>query len=163
MPRTKGPVIVASIELVPGVFTALFTRIAAQTQMATRQGLTVTAAAVAHQAQTNASTGSHAYGTPTPARPGTGPAKISGTLVNSIAYSTPLPQGVDWVCRIGPRVGMYPAYVGRTSKTPSSLYGGYLETGLRNGVTYPWLRPAANIVPIAATTAFAAAFARLAV
>lgn len=148
----------ASVELVPGAFSELFARVATQSQAAARRGLSVTAAAVAHQAQINASTGVHAYGTPTPAHPGTGPAIISQTLVNSIAYSTPLPQGVDWECRVGPRVGMYPAYRGRTGKTPSSKYGGYLETGLRNGATYPWLRPAANIAAIAAPVAFAAAF-----
>lgn len=153
--------VMASKELAPGVITAVMARLATAAQTATRRGLLETAAAVAHQAQVNASTGSHAYGTPTPARPGTGPAIISRTLVNSIAYSTPLPQGVDWVARVGARSGMYPAYRGRTRRTPSSEYGRYLETGLRNGTTYPWLVPASRIVPIVAPVLFAAAFARL--
>jgi len=154
---------VASIEIAPGVITGLMAKLATKSQVATRQGLAVTAAAVARQAQTNASTGRHAYGTPTPARPGTGPAIISQTLVNSIAYSTPLPHGVDWVSRVGPRMGMYPAYRGRTSTTPSSKYGRYLETGLRNGVTYPWLLPASRIAIVAGPVAFAAAFARISI
>lgn len=149
----------ATIELKPGAFEALFAKASVSVQRNTRQGLMVTAAAVAHQAQINVSTGSHAYGTPTPAHPGTGPAVISGTLKNSIAYSTPLPQGLDWVCRIGARSGMYPAYGGRTGKTPSARYGYYLETALRNGTTYPWLLPAAKIAAVAAPVAFRAAFA----
>jgi hypothetical protein len=148
-----------TIEMTPGAFDALFAKAASVTQMNTRRGLQETAAAVAHQAQINVSTGSHAYGTPTPAQPGTGPATISETLKRSIAYSLPLPQGIDWVSRIGARSGMYPAYGGRTSKTPSSRYGYYLETALRNGTTYPWLLPAAKIAAVAAPVAFRLAFA----
>lgn len=146
-------------ELAPGVLTALFARAAALAQARTGIALTATAAAVAHQAQTNASTGRHEYGTPTPASPGTGPAIISRTLVNSVAFSHPVPQGVGWVCRVGPRVGMYPAYRGKRGTTPSSKYGYYLETGLRNGATYPWLRPAGRIGGHAAVVAFQRAFA----
>lgn len=155
----RGPGAVASYELTPGVFTALFARVATQAQAATQEGLTVVAAAVAHQAQINASTGTHAYGTPTPATPGTGPAIISGTLVASVAFSLPIPSGVGWSCRVGPRSGMYPAYRGRVSKTPSSKYGFYLETG-DHRITYPWLLPASRIGPIAGPVAFTAAFAR---
>jgi hypothetical protein len=138
--------------------TAVFARVAVLAQARTAAALTATAAAVAHQAQTNASTGSHTYGTPTPARPGTGPATISKTLVNSVAYSLPRPFGVGWSCRVGPRVGMYPAYAGRRGTTPSSVYGRYLETGLRNHTTYPWLRPAGHIGSIAGVVAFRRAF-----
>ena len=145
-------------ELTPGAFTAVFARASVLAQQRSRTGLEATAAAVAHQAQINASVGTHAYRTPTPASPGTGPAIISKTLVNSIAFSAPMPNGLGWQSRIGPRSGMYPAYAGRRQKTPSSKYGGYLETNLRNGVTYPWLRPAGHIGVIAGPVAFLAAF-----
>lgn len=145
-------------ELVPGAIATVFARAAVLAQARTAAGLAATAAAVAHQAQTNASIGSHAYGTSTPARPGTGPATISQTLVNSVAYSLPVAHGVGWTCRVGPRVGMYPAYAGRRGTTPSSRYGGYLERGLKNGATYPWLRPAGHIGSIAGVVAFRAAF-----
>jgi hypothetical protein len=146
-------------ELVSGAIAAVFARAAVLAQARSAAGLTATAAAVAHQAQVNASTGSHSYGTPTPAYPGTGPATISRTLVNSIAFSLPVPRGLGWACRVGPRVGMYPAYGGRRSTTPSSKYGGYLEHGLRNGATYPWLRPAGHIASHAGMVAFHRAFA----
>jgi len=146
-------------ELVPGAIAAVFARAAVLAQARTAAALTVTAAAVAHQAQVNASTGSHPYGTPTPAHPGTGPAIISKTLVNSVAFSLPVPRGLGWSCRVGPRVGMFPAYGGRRSTTPSSKYGGYLEHGLKNRATYPWLRPAGHIGSHAAVVAFTRAFA----
>lgn len=145
-------------ELVPGVFAAVFGRAAVLAQARTAAGLAATAAAVAHQAQTNASTGSHAYGTSTPAYPGTGPATISKTLVNSIAFSLPRPLGLGWSCRVGPRIGMYPAYDGRRGTTDSAEYGRYLETGLRNGTRYPWLRPAGHIGSHAAVVAFQRTF-----
>lgn len=145
-------------ELTPGVFAAVFGRAAVLAQARTAAGLAATAAAIAHQAQTNASTGSHTYGTSTPARPGTGPAVISRTLVNSVAFSPPRPAGLSWSCRIGPRTGMYPAYNGRRGTTASSEYGRYLETGLRNGATYPWLRPASHIGSHAAVVAFLRTF-----
>jgi hypothetical protein len=145
-------------ELAPGAIAAVFARAAVLAQARTAAGLAATAAAVAHQAQVNASTGSHTYGTPTPAYPGTGPATISRTLVNSIAFSTPKAHGMGWTCRVGPRVGMYPAYAGRRGTTASSRYGYYLEHGLRNGATYPWLRPAGRIGSIAGVVAFRRVF-----
>lgn len=145
-------------ELAPGAIAAVFARAAVLAQARTATALTATAAAVAHQAQTNASTGSHTYGTRTPAYPGTGPASISRTLVNSVAFSPPVPRGLGWACRVGPRVGMYPAYAGRRSTTPSSKYGGYLEHGLKNGATYPWLRPAGHLGSLAGVVAFRRAF-----
>lgn len=146
------------MELAPGVFAAIFEKVAVQAQARTAAGLALTAAAVAKQAQHNASVGTHAYRTPTPASPGTGPAIISKTLVNSVAFSTPRRSTLGWSTRVGPRIGMYPAYNGKRQKTPSSKYGGYLERHMRNGVTYPWLLPAKNIVPVAGVVAFRKAF-----
>lgn len=149
-----------AVELRAGVFTTIFAKAAMQAQTRTGEGLAATAEAIARQARINASTGSHAYGTRTPAHPGGGPATISRTLVNSIAFSPPMPQGVDWVCRVGARSGMYPPYSARwKSKTPSSRYGYYLETGVRHGVTYPWLRPATHIAVVTAPVLFQRVFA----
>lgn len=145
--------------LAPGVFTAMFEKMAVQVHARTAAGLTLTAAAVARQAQTNASVGTHAYRTPTPASPGHGPSIISKTLVNSVAFSTPRRISVGWSARVGPRDGMFPAYNGKRQKTPSSKYGGFLEKRLRNGTSYPWLLPAKNIVPVAAVVAFRQTFA----
>jgi hypothetical protein len=131
---------------------------AVQVQRRTAAALTVTAAAVARQAQTNASVGRHAYGTPTPASPGTGPAIISGTLVGSIAFSTARPAALGWEARVGARSGMYPAYNGRRMTTASAEYGRYLENDMRYGPPFPWLVPAGRIARIAGPVAFRAAF-----
>lgn len=146
-------------ELAAGSVAAVFTRLASEVQLRTPVALTTVAARIARQAQVNASTGRHSYGTPTPAWPGTGPAIISQTLVNSVTFTTPIPVGAGWTARVGPRVGMYPAYAGRRSGTPSSRYGYYLETGLRNGAVYPWLRPALRISHVVVPVTFAAVFA----
>lgn len=146
-------------ELRPGLFVELFERVAQQAQARAGAALTVTAAAVAHQAQTNASVGSHVYGTPTPASPGTGPAIISQTLVNSVAFSPARPAALGWSARVGARSGMYPAYRGRRQKTQSSDYGRYLENNMRYGPPFPWLVPAGHIGHIAGPVAFRRAFA----
>lgn len=60
--------------------------------------------------------------------------------MRSISHSKPELGARGWTIRIGPGGGLYPPY-GR-HRNPSSKYGFYLETGLRNGTTYPFLRPA---------------------
>lgn len=104
------------------------------------------ALAVEKQAKINLSGSSHQYGTPTPARPGTGPAIISGTLRRSVTHSTPTPTGLaSWQAKVGLGGGFYPPYARGASKTDSAHYGRYLETGdTRNGAAYPFLGPAAK-------------------
>lgn len=132
----------AVTELRPGIFTAGFAKLATEGDARTRLALEPLALAVERQARINASNGRHAYGTKTPARPGEGPAVISGTLKRSVGH-TPIEKGFDgWSTKVGPRLGFTPPY-GR-SPTPADRYGYYLETGLRNGATYPWLKPAAE-------------------
>ena len=145
-------------ELAPGVIAQIMGRTMVLAQFKTRDGLEELAYRVAAQARANASTGHHAHGTPTPARPGTGPAIISGTLVTSITHTPPIVQGVDWMSRVGPEGGRYAPY-DHQRHTPSSKYGYYLETGLRNGTTYPWLKPAGNIGHVVAPVVFKAVFA----
>jgi hypothetical protein len=127
-------------ELRPGIFEAAFAKIATEADARTRLALEPLATAVERQARINASNGSHEYGTPTPARPGEGPAVISGTLKKSIDHTPIAKDPTGWMTKVGPKRGMTPPY----SRTESHQYGYYLETGLRNGTTYPWLKPAAE-------------------
>lgn len=137
-------------ELRPGVFTALFARIAVEAQGKAAAALAVVGTAVERQAKINASTGSHPYGTPTPAHPGTGPARISGTLVRSITHTDPALDAFGWSMKVGTAAGLYPTYRSLsgatfTSKTPANKYGYYLEvTGIRNGARYPFMGPAVD-------------------
>lgn len=130
-----------AIEAKPGAWTAVFKAIEAQAQGKGREVLTAMAVAIEKQAKINASAGGHAYGTPTPARPGSGPAVISGTLRRSITHEPvrTLAAG-HYTTRVGTGAGFYPGY--GSGRTPSSRYGYYLEHGLRGGRTYPFLLPA---------------------
>jgi hypothetical protein len=129
-------------ELRPGVFEALFAKIVTEADTRTRMALEPLATAVERQAKINASNGRHTYGTPTPARPGEGPAVISGTLKGSVDHSPVTKDATGWMTKVGPRTGETPPYGG--GSTQSHQYGYYLETGLKNGATYPWLKPAAD-------------------
>lgn len=126
-------------EIKPGVFTSLFLQIDAQAEAKSQLALTRLAIEVEHRAQSDLSRLSHRYGTKTPASPGGPPAKISGNLARSVTHTMVARDGVGWSTRVGTRPGLYPWY---SHRTPANLYGRYLETGLRNGSTYPWLVPA---------------------
>ena len=127
-------------ELRPGTFTRLFAEVEREAQLKTRRVLTGVALAVERQAKVNASVGAHKRGTKTPASPGTGPAVISGTLRRSITHSPVVFTGGGWETKVGTAVGFTPPY----GRTPASKYGLYLETGLKNGSTFPFLKPAAD-------------------
>lgn len=127
-------------ELRPGVMTAVFSRLAVEGNTRTRVALEPLALLIEKQAKINASSGSHKIGTPTPAVPGTGPAIISSTLRRSITHSPITVIAGGWETRVGMGVGSYPGY-GR-GLVPANKYAFYLETGLRNGATYPFLEPA---------------------
>lgn len=144
-------------ELRPGVFTRLFAGIAAEGQERARVVLTGVAQAIERQAKINSSSGAHRYGTPTPATPGSGPAVISGTLRRALSHSPIMWTGGGWETRVGTAVGFAPPYGRR--KVPANLYGKYLETGLRNGSTYPFLKPAFDFgVKIVAPQLYRAVF-----
>ncbi|MDI5965716.1 hypothetical protein [Streptantibioticus silvisoli] len=144
-------------ELRPGMFTRLFAEIAADGQKRAHTMLTGLALAVERQAKVNASSGAHKYGTPTPARPGAGPAVISGTLRRSLTHSPIIWTGGGWETKVGTAVGFNPPY--GKKKTPANLYGKYLETGLRNGATYPFLKPALSFATrVVAPQLYQAAF-----
>lgn len=122
------------------MFTELFAEIAKVGEEKTRTVLTRLAGAVEKQAKINASNGSHRYGTPTPASPGTGPATISRTLRGSLTHTPIMYMGGGFETRVGTAAGVASPY---GSRTPASKYGMYLERGmLRNGAAYPFLLPA---------------------
>ncbi|WP_372672583.1 hypothetical protein [Amycolatopsis kentuckyensis] len=129
-------------ELAPGVLAAVFNRIATESNLRTRATIVPIADLIVKQAKINASVGKHPYGTKTPAWPGTGPAEISGTLYRSITRTAVAWTALGWEIKVGIAANQYPSYRGRKSKTSSSKYGLYLETGIRNGAKYPFLEPA---------------------
>lgn len=133
-------------ELRPGVFGAVFSRLAIEGNTRSKLALRPLALALEKQAKINASVGTHPYGTPTPAMPGTGPAVISGNLRRSITH-TPIVLGPEgWETKVGTAVGFYPPYPDSSKRVPANKYGYFLEFGLRNGATYPFLIPAFNFI-----------------
>lgn len=130
-------------ELHQGTFARIFIGLDNETKLRARKALEDLALVVEKQAKINASSGAHKYGTRTPARPGTGPAVISGTLRRAIAHTPVKFSGDEFSCFVGMGVGFYPSYGGTRSRTPASEYAMHLEkTGLRNGAKYPFLMPA---------------------
>lgn len=138
------------IELRPGVFSAIFAKIQTEGNMRSRLSLEPLASAVEKQAKINASNGRHKYGTPTPARPGLGPAVISGNLRRSVGHTPIAKDANGWMTKVGPRRGFTPPY--GKNPTDAARYGYFLETGLRNGAKYPWLKPAAEFTTKTAAT-----------
>lgn len=133
-------------ELRPGVMTAVFARLAIEGNNRSRLALEPLALAVEKQAKINASSGSHPWGTPTPAVPGTGPAIISGTLRRAITHSPITAMADGWETRVGTGIGSFPPY-GGAGRQPANKYGYFLEVeGLRNGDKYPFLGPAFKFV-----------------
>jgi hypothetical protein len=134
-----------AVEATPEVWTAIFAKLAVEGDNRTRIALGPIAQAIEKQAKINASSGTHLYGTPTPAWPDSGPAIISGTLRRSITHS-PIRAGFGgWMTEVGTGIGLYPTY-GR-GLVPANKYGYYLEiAGLRNGAKYPFLIPAFHFV-----------------
>lgn len=150
-------------ELGPGVFERLFTEAGRIAVERCRRPLDIAAGAVEIAAKIEVSHGSHPYGTPTPARPGAGPAVISSTLRKSITHIPPRFGPGGWYAVVFPKPGLHPVYrsvTGRTVKstTDSARYGYYLEFG-DHGITYPWLGPAVKKVRPTIPGMFRVAFA----
>jgi hypothetical protein len=131
-------------ELVPGVLSDLMAKLAVEVARNSREVLEPVALVIERQAKINASSGQHAPRTKTPASPGSGPARISGSLVNSITHSEAMPSALGgWEMKVGVVGGLYPYYNKRTS---AGQYAYYLEvTGAgKSRVKYPFLEPAAK-------------------
>lgn len=129
-------------EVRAGTFAKIMTEIEVGTRVRCRVALMQLALVVEKQAKINARVGSHKYGTPTPARPGTGPSTISGNLRRSITHSAITRTGDSYSILVGTAVGFFPNYGNGASRTPANKYGYYLEKGLKNGSKYPFLIPA---------------------
>jgi hypothetical protein len=149
-----------AMELRPGILTAAFTKIAADgSVIRTPIALADLADVIVRQARVNASNGQHEYGTPTPAQPGEGPARISGTLWGSLTRTDVKRTPFGAEVRVGTAPGKVPPYAKGKSRTPSSKYGYYLETGLRNGSKYPFLTTAFHFgVTVAAPSIYKKAY-----
>lgn len=129
-------------ELVPGVMTELMARLAQHVMQSSREVLEPVALVIERQAKINASSGEHTYRTKTPASPGSGPARISGSLVQSITHSEVLPSALGgWECKVGVAGGLYPPY---NRRTDAGKYAYYLEVSGagKSHVKYPFLGPA---------------------
>ena len=111
---------------------------------ASQYGVNQVAATVMAQAKVNSVMGgTHPAGTKTPATPGRGPARISGTLQRSI---TAFPhQGF----------GNYSVEVG-----PTVVYARKVELGWSSGVNYPYMIPAGLAVAPKANDIFTQAVLR---
>lgn len=134
--------------LKPGVPTVMFTRFDAAGRIAGRVAITKVADAAVSAVRKNLrSAGSHAYGTPSPARPGGPPARISSTLMKSIDRSRVTREAFGFFCQIGTAQGMIPPYAMGVSPTTSSQYGLILESlGLKDGSTYPFFYDTVELV-----------------
>jgi len=124
-------------ELAPGVFTAVFTRLAAKTAATGAAALTSIALAIEREAKLNLGRSTHEFGTPTPASAGGPPALISGNLRRAVTHSRPTLAATGAEVKVGLAVGFYPPY-GKGKRTPANKYGYYLETVWN----YPFLHPA---------------------
>jgi len=128
-------------EFSPEVFPRLTGELIESGNVAIRNGVARVCTAVQREARSRLAESSHPYGEPTTAAPGGPPALVSGTLRRSVIHTEPRLAGpMTWEARVGLAAGMFPPY--GHDRTPSSKYGLYLETGLRNGTTYPWFIPA---------------------
>jgi hypothetical protein len=135
--------------LAPGAIEKLFARLSVEVQAKVPIALTAVGLTVERQAKINASNGEHPPRTPTPASPGEGPARVSGSLVRAITHTEPQHTGSGWMVQVGMAPGLYPYY---NRSTPSSEYAKYLELGmLRNGHAYPFLGPAVEMVGLVST------------
>ena len=100
-----------AVEVKPGVWAATFAKLDAQGKMKGRVAIEKIAQVIEKQAKINASVGSHRYGTPTPASPGTGPAVISGNLRRSITHSPVVTLGPGhYQTKVGTAVGFTPTW-----------------------------------------------------
>jgi hypothetical protein len=128
-------------ELRPGVFTELMATLAARVELMVAAGVAAGAEEIRDDAR-NSFIGQHPLGTPSPARQGGPPSRISRTLDESLTWTPPLRSPIGWVSLIGAEPGHYPSY--GHGRTDSATYGYYMEMGLsgKRHASYPFLRPA---------------------
>lgn len=136
-------------ELTPGVFTAIFGRLATRAAAVGPGALTALALAIEREAKINLGLHQHSRGTKTTASKGGPPALVSGTLRRSVTHTRPEMTLMGWEVRVGLATGFYPPYPKKGRRTMSSKYGAYLELVH----DYPFLEPAFRKVVAAGGTA----------
>lgn len=126
-------------ELAPGVFTEMFVKLAAVSEVVTVAVLNEGARQV-RDATRNSFVGVHAYGTPTPARRGGPPSRVSYALHEAMTFTAVTASTGGWQVHIGPRPGVFPQH----GRTDSATYGNYMERGRsgRGHLAFPFLEPA---------------------
>ena len=133
MPLYDGP-------LRPGVFRELFIELTAIVEASTAAAVTEGGKRIRDDVQASF-VGQHELHTPSPARRGGPPSRISRTLHESITATVATRDPLGWTSHIGAEPGHYPYY---NHRTDSATYGYYLEMGLagKRHLSYPFLRPA---------------------
>lgn len=133
MPLYDGP-------LRPGVIRDLMATLAARTEVIVAAAVAAGAEEIRDDAR-NSFIGEHPLGTPSPARQGGPPSRISHTLDESLTWTVPIRGPLGWTSHIGAEPGHYSYY---NHRTDSATYGYYMEMGLsgKRHASYPFLRPA---------------------
>jgi hypothetical protein len=129
-------------ELVPGIMTATFGRLARKSRATGAAAITSLALAVERRAKEDLAKTTHRRGTPSPAHKGGPPALVSGTLRRAVTHTRAKPTATGWEIRVGVAAGFYPPYPRKGKKTEAAKYGRYLEEVW----DYPWLVPAFEAV-----------------
>lgn len=135
-------------ELRPGVFIAIFDRLAVQAEALGPGALTALALDMERETKKSLARTSHRYGERTSARRGGPPALVSGTLRRAISHTRAERTATGWEMRVGVARGFYPPYPKRGKRTAASEYGYFLEREL----DFPFLEPAFRAV-VARTSA----------
>ncbi len=83
-------------ELRPGVFTAIFERLAVKARATGAGALTAIAVQIEREVKLSLGQHTHRYGTRTTARPGGPPALVSGTLRRAVTHTRPVRTPLGW-------------------------------------------------------------------
>ena len=128
--------------LEPGVVDGILARVTLTHRLRSVEAMTALAQMVEKEAKLNASNGEHRRGTPSPARPGSGPAVVSGDLRRSITHTKVTPTRM-W-SKVGPDEMPHRTYGRARRGLTNGRLGRILEVdGIRaNGDRYPFLLPA---------------------
>ncbi len=125
----------------PGVFTRIFAELDAKAEHVVSSGLEAVAVAIEDDVKLRF-VGQHPYGTPTPAKRGGPPSRISRTLEKSMTHTTPEHTLLGFHVNVGPKTGLYPTY--GKGRVDSATYGYYLEVAGagKTHIRFPFLVPA---------------------
>jgi hypothetical protein len=125
-------------ELRPGAFTRIFAEVQREGQLKSRRVLTQLALGRRTPSQDQRLGWCPQAGHEDPGEPGS---RAGRHLRHIAALAHPLAGRLHrggWETKVGTAVGFTPPY----GRTRANKYGLFLETGLKNGATYPFLKPA---------------------